>query len=408
MKFDTATTLLLNELWGTTGQGTQYYGGNPRNVNPTKVRDTNIYKPVDIKVGQTAAGEVAITGTKEEMAIEEAGMTAARAMLLFATALKNDPIIKNYLKKILDSKKDNLSPRELAELHGLESFLRNRKHLKHERYGGFDMQRDFERYTELIRKRNTTGGTEQDKVELDALNKEIDMICFALKNPDGTINRDSPGCVSATQNQRSKIAEIQRRLNKTIDKEEIKRIKDIVKRRLDTISSKELKPHLDDVVEYIFDFIADDPSVLDDLDLPKYMLSNPDDTPGEPKPTSQPVGPKTPPSGSGSAKEGPSIKTAPSIKATLVDSLPQIKELAMKLLGTIPNVLASTSKAIAALPDKIRNAATKQTQHLLKNVNPDNVIELVFSGKKDGVPVYAPAQADEETLPTFKVFFNRR
>lgn len=395
MKFDTITTLLLNELWGTSSQGTQYHGGDIRNVNPTKVRDTNIYKPVDIKVGQTASGEVAITGSKEEMAIEEAGMTAARAMLLFATALKADPIVKSYMQKIMGSKDENLSPEELVEFKELQ-----RTAAKYSREG--DVSKEVQkRLIELQRKRSGNG-KEHDQEELAQLEAHIDSVCFGLKNSDGSINRNHPSCVSATSDQRKKIAEIKKRSNGVIDKEEIKRIKGLIKRRLDTISSKELKPHLDDVVEYIFDFVADNPNSIRDLDLPKYMLGDMGGEPGEPKNTPEPTGPKTPHSGSGAAKEGISIKT------TLIDSLPQIKEFAMKLLSTIPNILASTSKAVAALPDKVRTAATKQTQHFIKNVSSDNVIELVFSGKKNNVPVYAPAQSDEESLPTFKQFFNKR
>ena len=171
MKFDTITTLLLNELWGTTGQGTQYHGGSIRNVNPTKVRDTNIYKPVDVKTGQTASGEVVITGSKEEMAIEEAGMTAARAMLLFATALKADPIVKSYMQKIMGSKDENLSPEELVEFKELQRTV-----AKYAREG--DVSKEVQkRLIELQRKRSGNG-KERDQEELAQL--EQTSIQYAL------------------------------------------------------------------------------------------------------------------------------------------------------------------------------------------------------------------------------------
>jgi len=399
MKFDKITALLLNELWGTVHQGTEYQGGNPVNVNPTKRRDTNIYKPVNIKVGQTAKGEVGIAGTKEEMAIEEAGMTAARAILLFATALKSDPIIKNYINKIINDK-SNLTPEEIARLHELERVRKQWRHSDVGMYDGFTVKNDFIEFTNLMRKKNQKGLSEEDRVELENLKSTIKQICFAIKDKDGNVDTNAPGCVSATQSQRKKIAEIESRAGKSIDKDEITRIKGLIKRRLDTISSKDLKPQLDDMVEYIFDFIADDPGALEDLDLPKFMLGNDQGDPGEPKPNSTPTGPKISPTGGGSTKEEPSIKTI------LKDSLPQIKEFAIKLLNKIPTMLTTGSKAIASLPDKIKTAAASKTQNLLKNVNSNNVIELVFSGQKDGVPVYAPSQADEELVSTFKEYYN--
>jgi len=202
-----------------------------RNINVSGSIAWNLYEPNQTLTTATPDGEeIEIHGTEREMNIERAAMSETRALLIFLTYSRLDPIVRNYVS-IAGARKDtnlNLTPDEEIEFENLDNLSRRVE----KGYEGWPNDQARIRYKELLRKKNDIGKAEM-----------------------------------------------------LIKPEEREKVKQLVARRLTRLCGDDsLKEQIEDITEFMFDFISHNPDSVELLDLPKYKEGEAPKPPTEPTP----------------------------------------------------------------------------------------------------------------------------
>jgi len=276
-----------------------------RNISVSGSNNVNLYEPNQTLTTTTPDGEdIDIHGTEREMNIERAAMSETRALLIFLTYSRLDPIIRNYLS-LAGMKKEtvtgnDLTPKEEVELEDLEK--KDKRVRNHTEFWNTGQK---ERYIELSRKKNRTAKTE--------------MI---------------------------------------ITSEEREKVKKLVTRRLLRLCGDDsLKEQIEDIVEFMFDFISHNPDSVELLDLPKYKEGEVPKPPDESAPNSD-----------GHEHGGGGLGGIAA--SAIAHALPDIIQSAVHVLGFGGAAIAATAIGGGAL-------LGKKIMGLLQNIKPSKALALI-------------------------------
>ena len=187
------------------------------NINLTGDNSTNPYEPTNVQLGTNTAGdEIEIHGTNREMDIEKSAIEATRALIIFLTFARIDPIVRTWLNVFkVQSASTPLEPNEVVELAKLNDKVKQTYGLPpHQALN----KQDYEKLIVLTRKQN--------KQTLE----------YAAPEKDRVVAQE-------------KI---------------LKRLKRLTK-------DQELQDELEDIVDYMVAFLGTNPNALEMLDLPKYI-----------------------------------------------------------------------------------------------------------------------------------------
>jgi hypothetical protein len=243
------------------------------NVNISGSDATNVYEPANIQTGTTTSGdEIQIHGSEREMAIEKAAIETTRALLIFLTHARIDPIIRMWLNVFrLKDRSLKLTPDEQVQLDGIERGIQRVTNLhkltKEEGINwyfselGVHSNAARKRYIELLRKKD-------DPANFEYIASEKDRV--------------------------------------TAQEKILKRLKRL------TDDSK-LQDELEDIVDFMVAFLGNNPDAIEMLDLPKYKEGE------EPSPET---------TVNGHDHDGPG-----GIGGESLPALPGIAELAIHILG---------------------------------------------------------------------------
>jgi hypothetical protein len=190
------------------------------NINLTGDNSTNPYEPTNVRLGTNTAGdEIEIHGTNREMDIEKSAIEATRALMIFLTFARIDPIVRSWLNVFkIQSVSTPLEPNEVAELANLNDKIKRTYGLPvHQALN----KQEHERFIELSRKQNK------------------ETLEYAAPEKDRVVAQE-------------KI---------------LKRLKRLTK-------DQELQEELEDIVDYMISFLGTNPNALEMLDLPKYIQDN--------------------------------------------------------------------------------------------------------------------------------------
>lgn len=277
---------------------------NKQNISISNSDKINLYEPNQTLATTTPDGEeIAIHGTEREMNIERAAMSETRALLIFLTYSRLDPIIRNYVAAAGARKeKDtslNLTPEEQVEFEDLAQ-----QATRVQRGNDFWRNKNNRiRYEELYRKKNANSG--------------IEMIAKP---------------------------------------EEIEKIKRLVTRRLIRLcGDNTLKEQIEDIVEFMFDFVSHNPDSVELLDLPKYKEA--------PESSAEPV-----PASDGHDHGGGGLGGV--AVSAIVHALPDILQSAAHVLG-----FGGAALATAAVDGGV--LLGKKIMGLIQNLKPSKALALM-------------------------------